>query len=220
MANTEVGLRGLFLDHRLTFNLSAFSTRLSGLQANISPSNGARSFLANVGDVRAQGVEVETNYRVIRGLNVSFNGSYNDTHYASYPNAPCPVGVAAPCDLTGRPVFQAPRWVANSSIRYEFDYSDSIRPHLQATASYRSGVFGSVDDSPYVYIHGYTLLNASAGASFDNGRYDLTLWINNAADKRYFQTLGTASIVGAAVYGISGQLGTPRTFGATLRATF
>jgi iron complex outermembrane receptor protein len=46
------------------------------------------------------------------------------------------------------------------------------------------------------------------------------LWVANASDTRYFQNLGTASIPGAGTFGFSGQLGTPRTFGATLRAYF
>jgi iron complex outermembrane receptor protein len=44
--------------------------------------------------------------------------------------------------------------------------------------------------------------------------------VNNAFDKRYFQNLGSTSITGAAAYGFSGQLGTPRTFGGTVRAEF
>jgi iron complex outermembrane receptor protein len=117
-------------------------------------------------------------------------------------------------------VFQAPRWTANASADYRWRLNDIVEPYVQAQATYRSGVFGTVDDSPLAYIHGYTLVNLRAGASFQGGRYDLSVWVNNAADKVYFQSLGTATITGAAAYGISGQLGAPRTIGATLRATF
>ncbi|MFO1013564.1 MAG: TonB-dependent receptor [Caulobacteraceae bacterium] len=220
VASTEVGLKGLFFERRLTFALSAFSTRLTGLQANISPSSGARSYLANVGDIRTQGVELEADLKVTANFTVGFTSSYNDARYISYTSAPCPVGVAAPCDLTGKPVFQAPKYTANFQARYDFEGNETWRPYVQGVVTYRSGVYGTVDDSPYAYISGYTLVNLRAGASFDDGKYDLSIWLNNAGDKQYFNTLGTASIVGAAVYGISGQLGPPRTFGATLRATF
>jgi iron complex outermembrane receptor protein len=81
-------------------------------------------------------------------------------------------------------------------------------------------VFGQVDNSAFARIDDYALVSVRAGAQFDEGRYDVSLWVNNLTDKEYFNTLGSASIVGAAVYGFSGQLGPPRTFGATLRAEF
>ena len=218
--NWELGLKQSLLDNRATLNLSAFWTDLTGLQANIVPSNGARSFLANVGDVRAKGVEAEATWQIAQGLEASLNGSYNDVRYTSYPNAPCPVGVTGVCNLTGAEVYQAPKWVWNASLRYAWDLSGDIHPYVQGQYSYRSGVFGTVDDSPYGRIPSYALGNARIGAKFGNGRYDASIWVNNLTDKTYFQNLSTASIVGAAAFGFAGQLGTPRTWGATLRAQF
>ena len=150
----------------------------------------------------------------------SLNGSYNDVRYTSYPNAPCGVGVTGTCNLTGQPVFQAPKWVWNASLRYAWDLGGDVHPYAQAQYSYRSGVFGTVDDSPYGWIPAYSLVNARLGAKFGDGRYDASIWVNNLADTQYFQNLSTASIVGAAAYGFAGQLGPPRTWGATLRAQF
>ncbi|HEX4708975.1 TonB-dependent receptor [Phenylobacterium sp.] len=220
VGNWEVGLKQSLLDNRATLNLSGFWTDLTGLQANIVPSNGARSYLANVGDVRAKGVEAEATWEIVRGLDASLNGSYNDVRYTSYPNAPCGVGVTGTCNLTGQPVYQAPKWVWNASLRYAWDMSGDIHPYAQAQYSYRSGVFGTVDDSPYGWIPAYSLVNVRLGAKFDDGRYDASIWVNNLADTQYFQNLSTASIVGAAAYGFAGQLGPPRTWGATLRAQF
>jgi iron complex outermembrane receptor protein len=218
--NWEMGLKTTLFDNRVTFNVSAFWADLSGLQANISPSNGARQYLANVGDIRSKGIEVDAALEPFDGLTASLSGSYNDVTYASYPNAPCAVGVAAPCDLTGKRVFQAPKWVANAQVRYEFDWNDRVRPYAQGQVAYRSAVFGQVDNSPFSRIDGYAVTNARIGAEFGEGRYDISLWVNNLFDKAYFNTLGSSAIVGAAVYAFSGQLGPPRTFGATLRAEF
>lgn len=218
--NFELGLKTTLWNNRARFNLSAFRADLDGLQANIAPSNGARQYLANVGDIRSKGVEVDFAVEPLEGLTASLNGSYNDVTYASYRNAPCPVGVAAPCDLTGERVFQAPKWVANAQVRYDFDWRDDIRPYVQGQVTYRSSVYGQVDNSPYARIDDYTVVNARIGARFGEGRYDVSLWANNLFDKTYFNTLGSSAIVGAAVYGFSGQLGPPRTVGATLRAEF
>ena len=216
----EVGLKSTLLHDRAYVNLSGFWTSLTGLQANIVPSNGARSYLANVGDVRSRGVELDAGWEIVEGLQASLNGSYNDVTYTSYPNAPCPVGVTGICNLTGQPVYQAPKWIWNALVRYEWKWRDDLRPYVQAQATYRSGVFGTVDDSPYGWIPDYSLVNARLGAKFGHGRYDASIWVNNLTDKTYFQNLGTASIVGAAAFGFAGQLGAPRTWGATLRAQF
>jgi iron complex outermembrane receptor protein len=217
VGNWEVGLKSQLFDRRLTLNLSAFWTDLSGLQANIVPSNGNRSYLANVGDVRSRGVEIDAALRATDRLTISANGSYDDAVYTQYNNAPCPVGVTGTCNLTGQPLYQAPKWVGNATVDYHLELPSGVRPYALAQYSYRSSVFGTVDDGPYSRIPGYGLANFRIGAAFGKGRYDLSIWINNAFDKQYFQNLSTVSIVGASAFAYAGQLGTPRTVGATLR---
>ena len=217
--NWEIGLKSQLFDKHLTFNISAYSTDLSGLQANIVPSNGNRSYLANVGDVRARGVELDASLAVTHNLTIEANGSYNDAKYSSYHNAPCPVGVTGICDLTGRPLFQAPKWVANASIDYHVTLG-TVSPYALAQFSYRSSTFGTADDGPYSRIAPYALANFRLGAAFGDHRYDLSLWVNNAFDKKYFQNLSTTAIVGTSPFAYAGQLGTPRTAGATFRVSF
>ncbi|MGH6612578.1 TonB-dependent receptor [Sphingomonas sp.] len=218
--NWELGLKSQLFDRRLTLNLSAFSTDLSGLQANIVPTNGNRSYLANVGDVRSRGVEVDASLLATDNLTLSANGSYNRAIYKSYANAPCPVGITGVCDLTGKPLFQAPKWVGNATIDYHVELANGLRPYALAQISYRSSTFGTADAGPYSRIDGYALANFRIGTAFAKGRYDLSAWISNAFDKKYFQNLSTTAIVGTSPFAYAGQLGTPRTIGATLRASF
>jgi iron complex outermembrane recepter protein len=216
----EAGIKSTLLNHRLRLNVDGFWTNLAGLQANIYPTNGAKSYLANVGTILARGVEADASYVVIEGLELSANGSYNDSHYISYPNAPCPVGVTGVCNLNGRPVYESPKWIANVTASYHFNWGEHLQPYALAQYAYRSSVFGTVDDGPLTRIAAYGLVNARIGSKIDNGRYDLSIWVANATDARYFQNLGTSSIPGAGTFGIAGQLGTPRTYGTTLRASF
>jgi iron complex outermembrane receptor protein len=210
----------------VVLNLDVFSEYLTGLQANITPIGGGKSYLANVGDIRSEGVEAEVDWDVVQGLTLSANGSYNDAYYTSYPNAPAPAGEPASVvtqNLTGKPVFQAPKWIFNATVRYEWTASNSISPYVQAQYTYRSNVFGDVQDSPGSLIPAYSLVNSVVGAKFGGpggGRYDASLWVENAFNTVYFNTLGVANITGAGAYGFAGQLGPPRTFGATLRARF
>jgi iron complex outermembrane receptor protein len=218
--NWEAGIKSQLFGKRLTLNIGAYSTDLSGLQANIVPSNGNRSYLANVGDVRARGIEADASFKASDNLTLEANGSFNDAKYKSYPNAPCPVGVTGVCDLTGRPLYQAPRWVANAAIDYGVALGNGVRPYAIAQFSYRSSTYGTADDGPYSRIDAYALFNFRLGASFKDGKYDVSAWINNAFDKKYFQNLSTSAIVGSSPFAYAGQLGTPRTAGVTLRARF
>jgi iron complex outermembrane receptor protein len=221
VTDLEGGVKSTFFNDSLLINFDVFSEYLTGLQANVTPP-GSKSYLANVGDIESRGVEAEGVWTPLEGLTLSANGSYDDAYYTSYPNAPPPVGVAgAPSsqNLTGRPVFQAPKWVANALGRYEWSVANNVAPYVQVQYTYRSSVFGDVQDSPGAVISGYSLVNARVGARFGQ-RYDLALWVENAFNKVYFQNLGGTSIPGAGTWAFTGALGAPRTFGATLRASF
>jgi iron complex outermembrane receptor protein len=213
----EAGLKQQWFDNRLVLNVDIYRTSLSGLQANIVPSNGNRSYLANVGDVRAKGVEADATWRVNPALTLTANGAYNSAKYSSYPNAPCPVGVTGVCDLTGARVFQSPKWTANAIADVHFETASGVRPYAIGRYAYRSSMFGTADDGPYSVIPGYGLAEFRVGAAFKQGKYDLSAWVENAFDKKYYLNLSTNAIVGAAPFAYGGQLGAPRTYGLTLR---
>ena len=215
--NYEIGLKQQLFDRRVTLNLDGYWTVLHGLQANIYPLNGAKSYLTNVGDVRARGIEADASWQATDRLSLTANGSFNDTRYTAYHNAPCPVGGASVCDLTGARVYQSPKWIGNAIADYRFDAGRGITPYVIGRYAYRSSMFGTVDDGPYGRIPAYGLASFRIGAVLANGRYDVSAWIDNAFDKTYYQNLNASSITGAATYGYGGQLGTPRTVGATLR---
>lgn len=215
--NYEVGLKQQLFDQRVTLNLDGYWTLLHGLQANIYPINGAKSYLTNVGNIRARGIEAEADWRIFDGLTLSTNASFNDTRYSSYHNAPCPIGGAAVCDLTGKRVYQSPKWIGNAVLDYRFDAGHDIAPYFIARYAYRSAMFGTIDDGPYSRVPGYGLASFRVGATFDKGKYDASLWVDNAFDKTYYLNMNALAVVGAGTYGYGGMPGTPRTAGATLR---
>ena len=216
----EVGLKQSLFDRRVVLNVDGFWTNLNGLQANIYPTNGAKSYLANVGNIISRGIETDVSARLWRGLDLALSGSYDDAYYTSYPDGPCAVGGASICNLTGRPVYEAPRWIDNATVTYRFDLNDKVQPYALAQYAYRSSAFGTVDDGPLTRIKPYTLVNAKVGAALMGGKYDVSFWVDNLFNVKYLQNFGTDSIPGAGTFAVGGQLGTPRTLGATVRASF
>ncbi len=216
----EAGIKQTLFSGRLAVDLDGYLTHLNGLQANIYPTNGAKSYLTNVGDILSRGVEAQATLYLTHGLSLDLNGSYNDAHYTNYANGPCPIGVTGVCNLTGRPVYEAPRWIENATVQYQFDLTSKIQPYLQAQYSHRSSAFGTVDDGPLTVIPAYSLVNFRVGARVDDDRFDVSFWLNNAFNRQYFLNMGTDSIPGAGTFAFAGQPGAPRMFGATLRASF
>jgi iron complex outermembrane receptor protein len=213
----EIGLKQQLFDHTLTLNIDGYWTLLHGLQANIYPLNGTKSYLTNVGNVRARGIEADAVWQATDHLTLTANGAFNDARYTSYHNAPCPVGGGTVCDLTGARVYQSPKWTGNAIVDYRFGEIHGASPYFIGRYAYRSSMSGTVDDGPYGRIPGYGLASFRIGATFADGRYDASVWVENAFDKTYYQNLNAASITGSSTYGYQGQLGTPRTAGATLR---
>jgi iron complex outermembrane receptor protein len=218
--NYEVGTKIGLLNNRLFVKADVYWTELSGLQANYYPPDGSKSFLTNAGNARARGVELETTYNIDDHFNVGVNGAFNEAIYTSYPAGPCPIGVAGLCSLTGKPVYEAPKWVANLSGTYGFDYDAQTRPYVTATYSFTSRYNGTIDDSPYTQIPAYGLVNLRVGSSLAGGKYDVAVWANNLLNQTYYTSTALASVPGASSFGVTGQPGAPRLIGATFRANF
>ncbi len=212
----EIGIKQRLWDGRALIDADVYWTDLNGLQANYYPPNGAKSYLTNVGNAQARGVEVSAALNVAQGFSLTASAAYNRARYTSYPDAPCPVGSNGICNLTGRPLYEAPTGVANVAADYRFDPGARLQPYVSLQYSYTSSYFGTIDDGPYTRIAGYGLANIRIGLHSADDRYDVSLWARNLLDKRYFTTLGTASV--NAAWGITGEPGDPRTFGATLHA--
>jgi iron complex outermembrane recepter protein len=218
VVNYETGIKQRLWNGRAVIDADVYWTDLNGLQANYYPPNGAKSYLTNVGNARARGVELTAALNLTRGLSLTASGAYNRARYTSYPDAPCPVGVSGVCNLTGKPLYEAPTGVGNAAADYRFDYGARFQPYLWLEYSYTSSYFGTIDDGPYTRIAGYGLANVRLGLHSSDDRYDVSLWAKNMFDKRYFTTLNTASV--NATWGITGEPGDPLTFGATLHARF
>ncbi|PWB34091.1 TonB-dependent receptor [Pseudomonas sp. SDI] len=220
--DVELGIKSSLLDQRLLLNANLFWTVVHGYQTNAYDDANLTSYLTNAGSVRSRGLEFEATVLPARGLTLNFNGSYNDVRYMRYPDAPCPAEVAlrpgapASCDLSGRAVVGASKWIFNGNGTYEWDVGQ-LRPYVNASYAFRSQAVGTVDDSSFAQMPSYALVNLSTGVRGDlrDGQWDVSLWLRNAFDKTYYTTLWN-SPNGA----YTGVLGTPRTLGVTGRYDF
>jgi len=222
--DVEIGIKTELFDRQLTLNADAFYSLVRNYQATsfyIDPSNPALagSVLTNVGAVRTRGFEVEATARPLEGLTVNLTSSYDNASYQSFRKGPCAAEYGLPgsatCDLTGRPVVGAPRWIIGLNGTYEFPVTDDIQGYVIGEYNWRSSFYSVIDDSAYAKIGNYGLVNLRVGAKFYDQKLDVSFWTRNLGDNAYFQTLSISSSRGA-YFGFPGE---PLTFGATIRVS-
>ena len=221
--NAELGFKSTLWDRRLQLNANVFWTQVNAYQTNAYDDLNRVQYLTNAGSVRSRGVEFESTVIPLRGLTLNFNGSYNDVSYLSYKDAPCPPevsqapGAPASCDLSGHQVVGASKWIGNANGKYEWNLANGLQPYVTGSYAFRSKAVGTVEDSDYGQIPSYAVVNLSTGlrGDFNQGQWDVSLWLKNAFDKTYYTTLWTGGNGG-----YEGLLGTPRTLGVTGRYDF
>ena len=216
----EIGAKTSFWDGRGIFNFDVYSDDLTGYQATLVNTSGlsAKSYLANVGEVRLQGVEAETRIKLNSDVEFSASGADGSATYVSYRNAPPPPELAYPgapasINLSGSQVPGAAKFTGTFTLDLHHQWSNGASTFAYLNQSYRSGTFTNAV-SAYARQGGYGLTHAGIGVVSADGRYKLTVWAKNLFDKRYATAFGSATSATPYIE----IFGEPRTIGVTLSA--
>jgi len=221
----EAGVKSMWLEDRLTANLSIFRTDIQDFQTTVvSNAVGTlRGYLANAEEVRTQGLEIELSYLPVDSLSLYFSGTWNDAEYTSFDAAPPPVelsgGSIQVVDISGEDLPGVSEWAASFGAEYTRASSllDASGEYFAAVdGSYRSEWSSNPSPSKYMWIDEYTLTNLRTGFRADGG-WSVSLWARNVTDEEYFDFLAAQS---ASTGMIAGQPGDPRTYGATYTLEF
>lgn len=236
----EIGAKTQFWDRKVTLNVTGFWTTIKDYQALVNDGANAtlRGYLANAGEVRVRGVEVDFSIRPSERFNLYANGAYTDHEYVQFTNAPCPPelsggGSGAVIGAPGTPGTNSPiacdisgQWLPGIS-NWAFSFGgEANRPvsilgksgevYLGVDASTRSKFSSNASRSIYTDIEGYTLTNLRLGFRTDDG-INVFAWVRNAFDVEYFDVLATTpGNTGL----IAGNVGDPRTWGGTVSFSF
>jgi len=216
----ELGLKTAFFKSRLGSNPTLFYTVDRNYQANYYNSTvmPAAQYITNVGTLVSRGLEVDARLYPVKGLSGTLSYMYNDAFYDSYKKAPAQylTSYLGSVDLSGRQASGAPHYAAGAAVEYNLSATElesgTVDAYLGGDWGFRSYFRAAVNLDPFSEIDGYHLFGLHAGLR-QKGRWDLSFWIRNLADKNYFIT----SAVNAQYGTVNAALGEPRTFGATLR---
>ena len=179
--NLEFGAKTQLWDRRVTLNLTAYRTDITGFQTTVT--NGTigvvRGYLANA-DVRIEGFEGELSLRPIDRFSAYSNFAYNGGTFRRFPDAPPPPGSAgitaatvnlpANCigtlagfnDISGA---RSPG-ISKCSLAWGCELNLPVgegEAHLGADASYRSPFSSNATPSPFFVVDAYSIANLRAG---------------------------------------------------------
>ena len=205
----EFGLKGQFLDRRLTINGAAFHTTFTDFQLNTF--TGLGFTVGNVKEAVARGVEIESSFAPSADLYLTAGVTYADTRYGD-DLAP------ANASLAGKRLTQSPLWQSSVSAFFERDLPGTGWRFLANGNWFYIGEVNTGSDlDPEKFREGFGLFNAQAGVRSVDGRYEILAWGRNLADRR-MNTLVFDSVFQAGSWHT--WTNPPRTFGLRVRANF
>ena len=101
----ELGSKNRFLNNTLQLNLAAFQNRYTDQQEQRQVAVGltTASLLFNAAKSKANGIEIEGQWRATRQLTLGGTLSLLDAKYTSFPDAPGPIAITQLIDSPGTP---------------------------------------------------------------------------------------------------------------------
>ena len=179
----ELGVKNIFLDGKLTVNLTAYKivnnnlAQTAQFDANGLPNNNS-NLKELTGQTTSNGVELDITTNFLKGLSVMAGYSYNDMHYTKTPGTKGSY-------VTGERLVNTPAHTANASAFYTFSRGGLTGLKLGAAIFYVGDRFGGWNNtieqtqnySRLIPVDGFTTIDLSAGYSIK--RFSLLAKVSN-----------------------------------------
>ncbi len=198
----EVGLKSMFMDQRLMFNVAGFYTTIDDEQLPLFKTGTMQSYIANAGKSYRTGIEVESQYRLTEELKLSANVSWINARFEEYEDS------AIGTDYAGNRVFLVPEYTYGIGLDYRHalknGWSLAGRIDLMGVGARYFDNANDVEADPY------ELVNVRFGVEGEH--LSCFLWAKNLLDEEYTVFENTTA-------GIA-EDGAPCTFGVSLDYNF
>jgi len=232
--NIELGLKSQWWDRRLTFNANAFLAKYDNYHVQTREIlDGAPIVqLFAIGKVETRGIEFESRLHASDHLNLNLNGAWIDAQIKDYPGAQCypRQTVEEGCvnsiqvnNLAGNSMPNVPKFRLSGALSYfvplehmpfDLEFGTTYRWQSRTKFDYR----GSPD--PLLIQSGYGIMNVSATLLDREGRYSLSLFVNNLLDKQFYTNIVDDTLWTAPSYWGSFSRDSFRYSGVNLRIHF
>jgi iron complex outermembrane recepter protein len=225
----EVGLRAAFWNDRGTLNLTAFDQKFNNYQASIFNQTAFVTYLTNAGAAVTRGVEGSLAVKPLSGLTLTLQADFDDAHFTDFKNIPCSTGFRvnypATCsgpggttNATNQTLPNAPRFASGLVVNYERALVGAYTGSITGSCNYRSQVNFEATGDPYTIQPGYGLLGANVGFGPQDGRWRVSLYGRNLADRRFATGIQAAPFLDGSAFNQTVSIDEFRTFGVHLDA--
>ena len=182
----EAGLKSSIVDGRGELNMAIFRTEYDDLQ--VSTWNGISFDVGNAAESISQGVEFDGRFAVTDNLTLGGAIAYLDSTYDSFKTAGCPVGVTAPCDLSGRPTPLSPEWSGNLFAEYNLPLDNGMEFRAGIDLNYMDDMYLDTDLDENLVQDAHEKWNARLALAGTDNVWEVALIGKNLTDET---TLGT-----------------------------
>lgn len=204
----EVGVKSTMLDSSLRVNAALYLYDYTGMQLFADLPDG-RFTIFNAGEAEVSGGEIEINWFPTDNLELRGGLGYTNSDISAE------VGLLSYKDAQAA---NTPELTYNLMTRYFWEVNGNVNAYVQADYVYQDDVYFSLDNLQAISQEGYGLINLRAGFDFevDEQWWSVSAWVKNVSDEEYFTEILTSGSAGV----ISGQIGSPRMYGITIKSEF
>jgi iron complex outermembrane receptor protein len=201
----EGGIKTLWIDNRLSANLSVFFIDWSDMQLNVPFAPGA-FYIDNVAAATSKGMELEMMARIAAGCDLFGGVGVTNARFGED-------SVVGSASVDGLRVPNTPRYTADFGGQYSVAVSSQATAFVRAEFTFRGSFF--YDDLNTTEQDAYSLANFRVGVR--GRRLFGEFWTRNAFDAEY---VPLAFFYPFAQSGFIGEPGSPRTLGIRVGANF
>ena len=210
--NYDLGIKGDFLDHKLSFDGSLYYISWKDIQLSFIDPQNFQAYNGNGGSAKSQGVELAVKALPLQGLTLSAWIAYNDAKLAE--DFPAAVAAAGEFGLAGDRLPFSSRYSGYFAADQKFTLNNDWTTFIGGDFSYvgdRVGFFAPTSER--TLFPGYGEVDVHGGVTYNS--VTANLFVNNVTDKR-------APIAGGMGYfpSFAFQYIQPRTIGLNVSKTF
>ncbi|PIE71527.1 MAG: hypothetical protein CSA22_01490 [Deltaproteobacteria bacterium] len=170
--NYEIGVKSMWVDNRLKFNLSAFYVDMKDKQVVQWLTPMVRA-IENAADAHSQGVEVEMRMRLFQGMVLFAGYGYTESEFDHYMASQTDSTV----DYSGNSLTDVPKQTYHVGAQYHHPSGFFSRVDLMAADAFYMDVANTTKGGDY------RLLNLRLG--YQGERFDAIVWGENLTDDTY-----------------------------------
>jgi len=180
LTNYEIGLKGRWLDGRLTTNLAAYFIDWHNIQVQANRPSDSVQFATNVGGAESKGLEAEITVTPVTGLVLGLNGSWNEAKVTKLSDQEAVISGAVKGARLASPHLQG-SFFGTYSYRLGGTATGFSSFQIQHVGSFPNGFPnspGTRNLSPlYGHTDSYTYSNVQTG--FGISKMTATLYVEN-----------------------------------------